>query len=419
MERIWGFDLGTTSVGSAVIDYDDQNQSGAILHEGVRIFPEGRTAKDLEPRNQARRAARLVRRQIRRRRLRRKLLREALAEAGLLPRFGTHGTPEWEAFMNDGTDPYQLRVRAPREQLQPFEIGRALYHLAHRRGFLSARRADLREDEKKARDKEEGTVKEEIKAIEGKLQGRTLGEYLASLTDERKRGHHISREMVVEEFNRLWETQAQFYPKLLSTELKERLRSILLYQRPIFWRLGTVGTCWLEPGEPVCPIGSWLGQQFRMLQHLNNLRLRFPGQPPRRLEPEERTILLGKLQRQETMSFGGVRTALRKLWKQHGLDFKPEITLETGGESRMLGNALEAHLAQVFADAWATPTRPETGCVMNSTTVSSPSTTDKLATGASSFIARTAFWMKSPQREHALSKKLKRTSASPASRPRP
>ncbi|MFQ5664663.1 MAG: type II CRISPR RNA-guided endonuclease Cas9 [Terriglobia bacterium] len=353
MERIWGFDLGTTSVGFAVIDYDDQNQSGTILHFGVRIFSEGRTEKDLEPRNQARRAARLLRRQIRRRRLRRRLLRDALADADLLPPFGSRGTPEWEAFMNDGTDPYQLRARGLRQPLQPFEIGRALYHLAHRRGFLSARRIEERTHLKKARAKEEGPVKEEIKALEEKLVGRTLGDYLASLTDERKRNRHISREMVVDEFDRLWEAQAKHHPQLLTDKLKERLRGILLYQRPIFWRLQTVGKCWLEPDEDVCPLGSWLGQQFRMLQLVNNLRLRFPGQPPRALDSEERKRLLEKLQRQSKMQFGGIRTALKKLWKECGLDLKPEITLETGGESRLLGNEVEATLAKVFGDdAW-------------------------------------------------------------------
>lgn len=354
MERIWGFDLGTTSIGFAVIELDEEKGTGAILHQGVRIFPESRTPDKLDPLNQNRRTARLIRRQIRRRRLCRRLLRDTLAEAGLLPSFGSRGSPEWEAFMNDGTDPYQLRARGLGECLQPFELGRALYHLAHRRGFLSARRTDEREQEKKARKKEEGVVKGAIQALEEKLEGRTLGEYLASLTQERKRNRHISREMVVEEFERLWRAQAQFHPQLLTNELKERLRSILLYQRPIFWRLQTIGQCCLEAGEPVCPLGSWLGQQFRMLQHLNNIRLRFPSEPPRPLDAHERRTLLEKLQRQSAMTFGGVRTALKKLWKTRGLDLKPDITLEAGGESRLLGNEVEAALTKIFGDPWDT-----------------------------------------------------------------
>jgi CRISPR-associated endonuclease Csn1 len=122
MEHIWGFDIGTTSIGFAVVRHDDEKRTGTIVREGVRIFPEGREEKKLEPRNQARRAARLLRRQIRRRRLRRKLLREAFAAAGLLPPFDP---PQWDAFMNGGADPYQLRARGLREPLEPLEIGRA------------------------------------------------------------------------------------------------------------------------------------------------------------------------------------------------------------------------------------------------------------------------------------------------------
>jgi CRISPR-associated endonuclease Csn1 len=383
MDRIWGFDIGTTSVGFAVVEFDEEKSEGRIIHEGVRIFPEGREERKLEPRNQARRAARLLRRQVRRRRLRRKFLREAFAEAGLLPRFNT---PEWDISMCPRRPaggrllrpgPYELRARGLRERLEPAELGRALYHLCHRRGFLSARRVEERKDLSKAREKEEGKIKGEIKGLEQKLEGRPLGEflYLASLekTDrdrlmsewkventylrnldkpERIRGRHIGREMVTEEFDRLWETQARFHPDVLTNELKEELQSILLYQRPMFWRLQTVGRCWLEPGEPVCPKGSWLGQQFLMLQHVNNLRVRFMGRPPRPLDPEERKVLLQKLQRQQDMTFAGVSSALKKLWKERGLPGKPEMNLESGGETRLLGNAVEARLAKVFGDAW-------------------------------------------------------------------
>jgi CRISPR-associated endonuclease Csn1 len=376
MQRIWGFDIGTTSVGFAVVDLDEEKESGSIVHEGVRIFPEGRTEKDLEPRNQARRAARLLRRQVRRRRLRRKFLRQAFADAGLLP---SYGQAQWDEFMNSGVDPYELRARGQHDKLLPLEIGRALYHLCHRRGFLSARRADDRPSEKKARDKEEGPIKAEIQGLSTKLEGLPLGEflYLAGLEKaerdqlmkswnvqnlhleglkqrERRRSRHVGRTMVMEEFQRLWNTQAKFYPGLLTSELEDKVRETFTYQRPIFWRLQTVGQCALEPEEPACPKGSWLGQQFLMLQQLNNLRLRFPDQPARWLDDEERKILLEKLGHQTSLEFGGVRTSLKKLWKERGLSLKPEINFESGNEKRLAGNAVEAKLAEVFSDSWVT-----------------------------------------------------------------
>ena len=135
-ERIWGLDLGTTSIGFAVVDHDSQEQSGQIIKMGVRIFPEGVTEKELEPRNRRRREKRLLRRQLRRRKLRRVELTKRMAEVGLLPKFESE---EWKDLMN--TDPYQIRSDAFERKLDEHEVGRALYHLIQRRGFKSLRKS--------------------------------------------------------------------------------------------------------------------------------------------------------------------------------------------------------------------------------------------------------------------------------------
>jgi len=71
MARIFGFDIGTTSIGFAVIDQDPARESGDVLHLGIRIFPEARDP-DGPPLNQTRRQKRMARRQLRRRRDRRR-----------------------------------------------------------------------------------------------------------------------------------------------------------------------------------------------------------------------------------------------------------------------------------------------------------------------------------------------------------
>src|SRR5690349_7681317 len=91
-----------------------------------------------------------------------------------------------------------------------------------------------------------------------------------------------------------------------------------------------------------------------MLQLLNNVRLKFSGQPPRRHDAEDRNEIPPKLERQDKMTFGGVRTALKGIWKQRGRDPKPGITLETDEEDFLLGNKVEANLAEVFGKGWAT-----------------------------------------------------------------
>ena len=130
MPLVFGLDIGTTSVGFAVIDHDSEAATGKIHRLGVRIFSEARDPKGV-PLNQERRQARLRRRQLRRRRERRRLLGDQLRAAGLLP---SRNSPDWDRVMK--RDPYDLRRRAfEGETLSPYEIGRAIYHLAQRRHF--------------------------------------------------------------------------------------------------------------------------------------------------------------------------------------------------------------------------------------------------------------------------------------------
>jgi len=84
MPLIFGFDIGMTSIGSAVINFDMEAEQGQLLHLGARIFPEARDT-DGTPFNQQRRAKRMARRQLRRRRQRQKEINDLLQSVGLLP----------------------------------------------------------------------------------------------------------------------------------------------------------------------------------------------------------------------------------------------------------------------------------------------------------------------------------------------
>ncbi len=101
MALIFGFDIGTTSIGFAVLDHDPARSIGSIKALGVRIFPEARDP-DGTPLNQQRRQKRMARRQLRRRRARRRALGAMLHEAGLLPRMG--GETWKELMQTDPTD---------------------------------------------------------------------------------------------------------------------------------------------------------------------------------------------------------------------------------------------------------------------------------------------------------------------------
>ncbi|MDZ4382999.1 MAG: type II CRISPR RNA-guided endonuclease Cas9 [Parvibaculum sp.] len=359
MERIFGFDIGTTSIGFAVVDYSPEQSTGNILRLGARIFPEARDP-DGTPLNQQRRQKRMMRRQLRRRRMRRKTLNEALRDAGLLP---AYGSPDWPIVM--GSDPYDLRRRGLEEELSAHEFGRAIYHLAQHRHF-KGRELDESDtsdsdadDEKEAQSERDAT----LKALRNEQT--TLGAWLARRApSDRKRGVHAHRTVVLEEFERLWTTQSEYHPALQSEELKAKIGDTIFAQRPVFWRKNTLGDCRFMPGAPLCPKGSWLSQQRRMLEKLNNLAI--AGGNARPLDDEERDAILSKLQQQASMSWPGVRSALRPLYKQRGepgAERSLKFNLELGGESKLLGNALEAKLADIFGADW--PSHPHKQGIRN------------------------------------------------------
>ncbi len=350
MERIFGLDIGTTSIGFAVIDHDPDRQAGRILRLGVRIFPEARD-NDGTPLNQTRRQKRMVRRQLRRRRARRRLLNETLAAAGLLPAFGS---ADWAAVM--AIDPYALRRRALLEPLRPWEVGRALYHLAKRRHFTGReiREAEDKDTENTENADEKAAATEREKTLqELKTRGITLGAWLAERPPhQRRRGVHADRTAVRDEFAKLWAAQTQHHAALRDADLKAQIEEAIFTQRPVFWRKNTLGQCRFMPGEPLCPKGSWLSQQKRMLEKLNNLTLAGNLRP---LDAEERTAILERLQTQASMKWAGVRAALKPLYKARGEDGGEKalrFNLEVGGDSKLLGNAVEAKLAPVFGSEW-------------------------------------------------------------------
>ena len=117
-------------------------------------------------RNEQRRNKRMMRRQLRRRVERKRLVEAALVQAKLLP----DDDAQRQAVL--ALDPYPLRAAAVERAIGPFEIGRVIYHLNKRRGFLSLRKT------KAATDKEEQGMLAEMSDLQCRFDGRTLGQYL-------------------------------------------------------------------------------------------------------------------------------------------------------------------------------------------------------------------------------------------------
>jgi CRISPR-associated endonuclease Csn1 len=165
-----GFDVGVQSVGWALMQLDRQGTPNAIVRAGVRCFEcNVGTERDIEqgrdePPGKKRRDARQQRRQTARRARRVRKVFGILQRSGFLPQSDSIDDSVARDKMLKALDielaaeyvpagdraaahvmPYRLRAAALDGPLPPFALGRAFYHLAQRRGFLSNRKATKQE----------------------------------------------------------------------------------------------------------------------------------------------------------------------------------------------------------------------------------------------------------------------------------
>lgn len=156
MAKLLGLDLGTNSIGWAIVDKDGSEFS--LVDKGVRIFSEGvKSEKGIESSRAAERTAFRSARKIKfRRKLRKYETLRVLSNNNMCP-LSVEEVDEWRKsgfkkyplnpeFLkwlrtdeDENINPYVFRDRASKQKVSLFEFGRALYHIAQRRGFLSNR----------------------------------------------------------------------------------------------------------------------------------------------------------------------------------------------------------------------------------------------------------------------------------------
>ena len=141
-ELVVGLDIGTNSVGWAVVEINDQN-GDTILQKihgmGSRIIPMGQELKDFEQgnsitKNAVRRQKRSMRRNGQRYKLRRAKLFDVLHILNAWPEGLNELLPKGTKMLSP-LEQYGLRAKAVDEQIALHELGRVLYHMNQRRGY--------------------------------------------------------------------------------------------------------------------------------------------------------------------------------------------------------------------------------------------------------------------------------------------
>lgn len=294
-KRILGIDTGTNSLGWAVVD-KQENGKYSLVSKGSLIFQEGvKVEKGIESSKAADRTAhRALRKQYFRRRLRKIKVLKVLIEFGWCPYLSPEALHQWhvkkeypmdEAFLswqrtNDNYDenPYYYRHRCLHEQLDLNEmsdsyiLGRAMYHLAQRRGFLSNRLEQGNDDET-------GKVKEGISSLSKSMADagcEYLGDFFYKLYKEKGNTERIRTRYTDREEHYKKEFYAICKRQNLSAEQISKLEQALYFQRPLKSQRQGVGKCTFEPKKARVADSHPAFELFRMLSFVNNIKIKGP-----------------------------------------------------------------------------------------------------------------------------------------------
>jgi CRISPR-associated endonuclease Csn1 len=357
-------DLGTNSLGWAVLRLNQEDSPIEITRTGVRIFGYNKFGAGRESEKGASLAVtRRTERAARRRRdrlLRRKAkMMHCLVEYGFFPK-ETELRKLYELL-----DPYQLRAEGLDRTLAPAEFARAIFQLNQRRGFQSNRRADTKLNDKSIMNAAITQLSSEIK----QKGCRTAGELLwkrkqerhsvrARYTEERVQSPegkttkilksyplYVNRDMVKHEFESLWQFQSAFHPDIYTQKAYDALKNTLFHQRPL--KPSVPGRCSLIPELSRAPLALPSSQNFRIHQDLNHLRILRDNLVPEPLTQEQKNILLRELQGTSRLKFSTIKSKLK-------LKSTDKFNLEDMKKQAIKGNDTSSQLckAEYFGTSW-------------------------------------------------------------------
>ncbi len=301
-----GLDLGVSSIGSAVLALDEQNNVQDIVDAGVRIFEVSDGAED-------RRAKRSARKNLIRTKKRLELLAQKLYENQL-----------WVSPNPEGTDnlksksPYKIRFDALNEKLENQNfVGRAILHIAKHRGagFVSAAQ-EMEEEVLDAgeKSKKKQTAYELLASHLKETNSRTIGEFfwkrILESYEKDENGEHpkvklrtvrqksgmvdyaLPRYLVKDEFKQIWDKQAEYFPQMQKAGLKQEIYDILFYERPA--APYATGKCIYFRNEDRLLKAHPLSELRRIYEEVNNIRI-LSDTNKRPLTLEERDKIINEL----------------------------------------------------------------------------------------------------------------------------
>lgn len=220
MKKILGLDLGTNSIGWAVVnEAENETEQSSIIKIGVRVNP--LTTDELgnfeKGKSITTNSDRTLKRSARRNLQRYKLRKEALIKILKNNNFITDDTILSEQGNKTTFETYSLRAKAVEQEITLTEFARVLLMLNKKRGYKSSR---------KAKSTDEGQLIDGM-SVARELYDRDLtpGQFLLEqIYKGVKTEPDFYRSDLQSEFDKIWEFQKQYYSELFTDELKEQLK---------------------------------------------------------------------------------------------------------------------------------------------------------------------------------------------------
>ncbi|MBS1760643.1 MAG: hypothetical protein JST23_11030 [Bacteroidetes bacterium] len=278
----------------------------------------------------------------------------------------------------DYTSPYQLRKELAETKLDfgtdknnltdelktnRFKLGRALYHIAQRRGFKSSRKGADDAKEKETSDDAvmdlQYSEKKKNKAItelyEKYTEAKTIGWLFALLENDKIRiresiTQYAIRENYKDEIKFIFQFQDIRFEDSLYTKLvesgKNKNDGSIFYKRPLRSQKGLIGKCTLEPNKYRAPISHPAFETFRAWSFLNNIKYKENTewkQLPLELKQEIYNELFFRKSK-GYFPFSEIITLLKKKGENWELNYKPKTTVTACPVS--------ARLKDIFGDGY-------------------------------------------------------------------
>jgi CRISPR-associated endonuclease Csn1 len=312
-KKILGLDLGTNSIGWALVEANENNNPMRIIAMGSRIIPLSSDDRDqfqkgqAISKNQDRTIRRTQRKGYDRKQLKKSDLKKILKELNILP--------SEELLKLPSLDLWKLRSEAASEDISAQQLGRILYMLNQKRGYKSAR-SEVNQDKKET----EYVAEVKGRFAQLKERGQTIGQYFyENLSNANRNDSYFRvkekvypREAYVEEFDTIINRQREKHD-FLTDEIISKLRNeIVYYQRNLKSQKGLVSVCEFEGfetsytdketlkkktvfvGPRVAPKTSPLFQLCKIWENVNNISLKIKNTEGSKYKWSDRIPTIGE-----------------------------------------------------------------------------------------------------------------------------